>query len=206
MKGFVLILLLFTFRGANAQQVCFENFQQQVVQPLEAAINKAKSDQEMDSLMKESRNAFKRLEGCQMPNFEATTLKGETINKASLKGKIVVFNFWFIGCAPCVAELPALNKLAEEYKKEVVFIAFGNSNKERTLNEFLPKHAFDYHLVADAKAYADKFMVSVWPVNMVFDGNGVLKYVSLGGYTDERAKTAVYNNVSPILRELIRAK
>lgn len=207
MRLLLSILLLLIAAKAESQKICFEDFQAKIIQPLEQAINNAKSDRETDSLMKESFKVLKKLEGCQMPFFEAVTIDGKPVSNVSLKGKVVVLNFWFIGCAPCIAELPALNKLFEEYKgREVVFVAFGNSSKARTINEFLPKHKFSYQLISDAKSYADKFLVSVWPVNMVFDQDGLLKYISSGGYTDDRAKTAAFDNLSPVIAELINRK
>src|SRR4051812_27891598 len=38
------------------------------------------------------------------PNFSVTSLEGEKFELAALRGKVVVLNFWFTGCAPCVAE------------------------------------------------------------------------------------------------------
>jgi thiol-disulfide isomerase/thioredoxin len=60
--------------------------------------------------------------------FQFITLKdidGRTIKANDLAGKIVVFNFWFIGCPPCRYEIPMLSEIAEKYKdrNDIVFIA-----------------------------------------------------------------------------------
>lgn len=211
MKSFslvALLILLFVTVG-NAQSVCFEDFQNKVVIPLRQAFDNAQTDKERDSLIFEPSKALKQLEGCSMPEFTAQTLTGKSISKQSLKGKVVVMNFWYIGCKPCVAELPALNKLVEQYKgKEVVFIAFGNSTQQLTVQEFLPKHEFKFQLVTDSEAYADKFFATAagFPTSMVFDQNGLLRYVSSGGFTDERAKTAIFNKISPVINTLLTKK
>src|SRR4051812_43635177 len=58
------------------------------------------------------------------PAFSLTSLEGERFDLAALRGKVVVLNFWFTGCAPCVAEFGKLNGLVNKFKnKEVVFIA-----------------------------------------------------------------------------------
>ena len=49
--------------------------------------------------------------GKEIPAFEATTLNERVINNASLKNKVVVINFWFIACPPCIAELGGLNEV-----------------------------------------------------------------------------------------------
>ena len=58
------------------------------------------------------------------PAFSLTSLEGEKFELAALRGKVVVLNFWFTGCAPCVAEFGELNSLVHKFKnKGVVFIA-----------------------------------------------------------------------------------
>jgi len=63
--------------------------------------------------------------------FSVTDIKGNTYTSEELKGKVVVLNFWFIGCAPCRIEIPGLNEMVKHYdKEEVVFIAFALDGKE----------------------------------------------------------------------------
>ena len=64
-------------------------------------------------------------EGMTAPNFTAKDINGDAINFEDLKGKVVVLNFWFIGCPACIAETPKLNQLTEKFADEadVVFIA-----------------------------------------------------------------------------------
>src|SRR5205085_173417 len=50
------------------------------------------------------------------PDFSLVALDGKTISLASLRGKVVVLNFWFPACAPCRAELPLMQKLYEQYR------------------------------------------------------------------------------------------
>lgn len=46
------------------------------------------------------------------PNFQDKM--GQPVNLDSFKGKVVVLNFWATWCPPCVAEMPALDKLQSE--------------------------------------------------------------------------------------------
>ncbi|MDZ7647241.1 MAG: TlpA disulfide reductase family protein [Cytophagales bacterium] len=67
--------------------------------------------------------------GCKAPDFISKTITGELISLTELKGKVVVINFWFTSCAPCITEMPTLNRLVEEFKyKDVVFIAFARDD------------------------------------------------------------------------------
>lgn len=119
------------------------------------------------------------------PAFTATDLNGKTYTSEQLKGKTVVLNFWFIGCKPCVMEMPHLNEVVAKYKaEEVVFLAFA-LDQEPELRKFLEKHAFKYNIVADAgKTARDAFGVNAFPTSMVIDKEGVLQSY-LVGYSED---------------------
>src|SRR5688572_27232831 len=53
--------------------------------------------------------------GLKFPDFSLTSIDGKQFQLSELKGKVIMLNFWFIACAPCVAEMPLLNQLVEEY-------------------------------------------------------------------------------------------
>lgn len=52
--------------------------------------------------------------GSELPDFVLKDSTGKELRLASLKGKPLLINLWATWCAPCVAELPALNRLAEK--------------------------------------------------------------------------------------------
>jgi len=49
--------------------------------------------------------------GSSFGRFKTTDINRNKLNLQEMKGKIVVFNFWFINCPPCKREIPELNKL-----------------------------------------------------------------------------------------------
>lgn len=55
--------------------------------------------------------------------------KGEVIDANNFKGKVVFVNFWATWCPPCVAEMPSLQSLYEDYKDDVVFLFVANDKK-----------------------------------------------------------------------------
>jgi peroxiredoxin len=85
------------------------------------------------------------------PVFAAQTMDGRIVDTASLRGKIVVLNLWFINCPNCVQEIKALNQLVDEHKdnKDVVFLGLAASNKAE-LQKFLVKNPFKYEVIPNA--------------------------------------------------------
>ena len=111
------------------------------------------------------------------PAFNVISLEGETFQLANLRGKVVVLNFWFTGCEPCVAEFKKLNALVDKFNdKEVVFLAPTLDNVT-TLKPFLTEHTFKYHVVPNAGSlivttYRDGSGSVVFPTHIVIDKEG----------------------------------
>lgn len=115
------------------------------------------------------------------PGFNVTSLAGQKLGLASLKGKVVVLNFWFIGCGPCLAEMPGLNQLVGEFKdKDVVFIAFAR-DQEKELREFLPTRPFHYQIIANAEAQHDLYQLNMWPTHIIINREGKIAQRIIGG-------------------------
>lgn len=122
--------------------------------------------------------------GKKLPDFDLKTLKGKSINNSQFKNKVVVVNFWFIQCKPCVAEMPALNKLVDKYKgKPVIFLA-PSLDSPTALDKFFQKNIFNYQILPEAKGLANEMELRAYPTHLVIDQNGIIKDILIGGTED----------------------
>jgi len=123
--------------------------------------------------------------GSPAPEFDARTIAGKQVDLKTLKGKLIVVNFWFVGCLPCEEEMPLLNKLTDEYKNnpDVVFLSFANSTKS-TVKSFFKRKKFSYQTVTDAKPIAQKYNVSGYPSHFIIDKEGILRFASIASQDD----------------------
>jgi peroxiredoxin len=115
------------------------------------------------------------------PAFNATSLDGQKLDLAALKGKVVVLNFWHIACLPCQAEMPGLNSLVSEFKdKEVVFIALATDH-EKKLRKLLKTKVFNYQIIPDAETICQKYNINLWPTHIILNRDGNLAQRITGG-------------------------
>ena len=107
------------------------------------------------------------------PSFNVKTINGTEYSSESLRGKVIIMNFWFTGCGPCRQEFPYLNELTEMYSdKDVVFLGFALDDNIELLNKFLAKYEFHYEIIADAADIASLFGISMYPSSLVIDKKG----------------------------------
>jgi thiol-disulfide isomerase/thioredoxin len=83
------------------------------------------SEKENEENEKRVSDGIEKLKTTKFPDFNLSTVDEKKISNKDLEGKVVVFNFWFTSCVPCLKEMPELNKIAEKYKdnKSVIFLA-----------------------------------------------------------------------------------
>ena len=115
-------------------------------------------------------------EGMSAPAFTVRTLDGRTVSLSDLRGKVVVLNFWFIGCPACFAMEPKLNNFKARFaESDVIFLAMTTDPKDQ-LERYLKKERFDYMQVADARAAMIPFAFRGFPKNIVIDKQGKIVY------------------------------
>ncbi|OIQ23225.1 peroxiredoxin [Lacinutrix sp. MedPE-SW] len=131
-------------------------------------------------------------------DFLVTDLKGNKIKLSNLKGHVVVLNFWFTKCPPCIQEMPDLNKLNQEFKGEKVkFIAITFNTKEE-IKTFLNTKKFNYTLAHNANHVIDSYGVNSFPTNMVINQKGEIVLKELGYRTN--IKTVLSNSINTLLK------
>ncbi len=143
------------------------------------------------------------------PAFNLTSLEGKKLELAALRGKVVVLNFWFTGCEPCVAEMPKLNELVEKFKNEdVVFIA-PTWDTESVSQDFLKKTTFKYNVVANAsslivRTYRDGTGNVTMPTQIIIDKEGNIEIRITGGLLKTNGDTKQFEEFSDIITRLLK--
>ncbi|WP_111706940.1 TlpA family protein disulfide reductase [Lutibacter citreus] len=127
-------------------------------------------------------NAQSVLKGKNAPDFKLYNLKGKTSTIETYADKVVVLKMWFTTCAPCIQEMPKVNKVVEKYKNraDIVFIAPA-PNSKKTLKKFLRKVDFDYEVMSGSYEMLKVYNpVKLYPTHVIINKKGVISFVLEG--------------------------
>ncbi|MCH2044859.1 MAG: TlpA family protein disulfide reductase [Saprospiraceae bacterium] len=155
-------------------------------------------EEEFQQYLDRKANAF---EGKQAPAFELTDLEGKKYTNASLKGKVVLLNFWFMACAPCITEVASLKKLKEDYAAKGLELIAVSTDPESKLGAFVKEKNINYPVVADGSVWGKKYKVSSYPTTYLIDQKGMIRKVFIGA--SDWDATYTYMEVRPHLEKIL---
>ena len=97
--------------------------------------------------------------------------QGVVYNFENAKNKVVLINFWATWCPPCIAEMPSLQALYNDYKDKVVFL-FVTTDWYSDINPFLKKHQYTFKVFRPADAYPEYFDIPTIPRTFLINADG----------------------------------
>ena len=115
-----------------------------------------------------------RLMGMPSPDFDFESMTGNEFTKESVRGQVVVIDFWATWCAPCVEALPVMDSLARAFaEEEVIFLAMSLDDDIGTVQRWW-KFADALNPGMAGEGAADAFGVVGIPATFILDRNGVV--------------------------------
>ena len=122
--------------------------------------------------------------GDKAPTFKCRTLDGKEIDISSLKGKVILINFFATWCGPCNKELPVLqSEIWDKYKnnKRFELIIIGREHNETELSDWVKAKGFLMPFAADPKREIySLFVKESIPRNYIIDKNGFIAFQNIG--------------------------
>lgn len=126
--------------------------------------------------------------GMPAPNFQVSTVDGTTLRPSDLRGTVFLLDFWATWCAPCIAELPNVKKVYEEYHPqgfEIVSISLDED--EEYFEQFIEKQGMDWIHVynaaqSDDQDLAERYGIVAIPRMILVDEEGTIIEASLRGH------------------------
>ena len=140
--------------------------------------------------------------GKKAPDFTLPSVTGEKFRLSSLKGKIVVLDFWAVWCGPCTDSMPFFQKLQDRYRAkglEVVGLHVNDRMPEADeVKEFLGELGILYRNVVSTTEVDDSYLVYAMPTTYILDRNGVVQKRHIG-FNPKTAPERIEGDVKALL-------
>ena len=141
-------------------------------------------------------------EGFPAPNFSLVALDGRPISLSSLRGQVVVINFWASWCGPCQAEMPAIERVyLSEHNRGLAVLAVNTTfqDSELSAHAFAQRFGLTYHVLLDRDGSVSRmYLLRALPTTYIVDRRGIIRTVVLGGPMTEGFLRSV---IEPLLQE-----
>ena len=142
---------------------------------------------------------FEDLAGKDLPFFTGLSTNGKPFSSGALKNQIVVINFWFEKCPPCIAEMPELNLLASKYKgKNIRFIGLTHDSA-KSAGRFQKRNPYNYEIISLTMDEIRKLNINHgFPTNILIGKDGKIIYAMANiSFTDDefKAKSVLFEEL-----------
>jgi thiol-disulfide isomerase/thioredoxin len=136
--------------------------------------------------------------GDTLPELASFKLEGKLPD--SLKGKIVIVDFWASWCLPCAESFPVLDELQKKYGDKLVVIGVNVDEKASNMDKFLKKHAVSFTLVRDSgQQLVAAVSPETMPTSFILDGEGKVRFLH-SGFHGEKTKKEYVSEIESLLK------
>jgi thiol-disulfide isomerase/thioredoxin len=109
-----------------------------------------------------------------------------------MRGKVVLLDFWATWCAPCIAEIPVIEKLADDYKERDLEIWGISGEKSDHVKEWILPQKQKLQTVIDRRGQTSKqYHVQGIPSIIVIDREGKIVSYYLGNQSEQSLRAAI---------------
>ncbi|MFO7584258.1 MAG: TlpA disulfide reductase family protein [Anaerolineales bacterium] len=123
------------------------------------------------------------------PDFSLDNLDGESVRLDDLRGSVVLINVWATWCPPCRAEMPAMQRVYEDYQAQGFEILAVNATTQDTfanLGPFVEEYRLTFPILLDVAGEVTRaYRVMSLPTSFFVGRDGVIREVVVGGPMDE---------------------
>lgn len=126
-------------------------------------------------------------------DFTLKDLKGNEVSLSGLKGKNVYINFWATWCKWCDKEMPALEKVYQDYKdKGLVVLSVDVGEDQAEVEKYIEEKQYHFPVVLDSdKNVTYAYGIKSIPVSILVNASGEVAFKRVGHMTEEEMRAAI---------------
>ena len=119
--------------------------------------------------------------GSEAADFQLKDLEGREIQLKSLRGNVVLLNFWATWCGPCRLEMPVIEKLHQQLYGKGLRVFGVNDEEIETIREYVAEHEYSFPTLVDTDQEAmNLYRIRGIPTMVVIDREGKIAQYRLG--------------------------
>ena len=121
--------------------------------------------------------------GDNAPDFTLKDSDGKTINLSDYQGKLVLLDFWYAACKPCIKASFHLEALQKKYaNRGLVVLGMNTMDKADKIRRHNKKHKVTYNSVLCPRSIKEIYKIRSYPSFYLIDQNGVIVFSTSGYY------------------------
>ena len=139
--------------------------------------------------------------GGRAPEIGINDLNGRPVRMASLRGKVVLVDFWASWCAPCRQEFPVLERLHRTYASQgLAIVGVSVDNDVANVRSFLRRNSASFLIAHDPrKVAAARYGGTAMPSSYIIDRRGIVRHYHAGFRASDAA--TIEREVQALLRQ-----
>jgi thiol-disulfide isomerase/thioredoxin len=124
------------------------------------------------------------------PRFNAKATDGEKFTNETLKGKVVLLEFWTTWCPYCFAEAPFVDKINREHgDKDLIVLSVNVGESKKKVQKYLDRNPRGTHIVlTDDTNLAAMYQATVYPIYVAIDRDGNVAGTDYGAGGERRLR------------------
>lgn len=136
--------------------------------------------------------------GTPAPYFEGLNVEGKTIRYSDYRGKLILLDWWYVGCKPCIKSMNDIDKLQDELGEEnFTIIGMNPISKPNAIKRFMKKYNYHHEVILPNSTFKDAYNIRAYPTLYLIGKDGRILFARAGYSADFTAelKQAIKDNL-----------